>query len=263
MMALLVQPLFRFLRLTLEPPAPIADARLEQVLQPGHRAHQLHLLKWAGAQLSALVGVVVVLTAFDFTQWLPRSLSFIEVFFQWADFINFLPDEWRWVGVILALGGFLVQLPLSFLSLWAKRRTLWYVVTNQGVQLRHGLWTTHETSLRFANIQQVTLKQGPLQRVLGLVDIVLSTAGQRSSGDDDDDEERKSRGQLRDLDSGSAQRLLTEIRQRLPSSADGAPPPHSAAAQTSAQAVEAAQLLLSEARTLRQSLEQQTGQAGS
>ena len=258
MITSLVQPLFRWLRLSLEPPAPVADAQLQQILRPGHRAHQLHLLKWVGAQLSALVGVVLLLTAFDFTQWLPRGLGFLEVFMRWDDLTDFLPAEWRWVGVTLAVGGYLVQLPVSFLSLWAKWRTTWYVVTDQGVQLRHGLWTTHETSLRFANIQQVTLKQGPLQRVLGLADVVLSTAGRRASDDDDDEDKRKSRGQLRDLEYGQAQRLLSEIRRQLPSATGAAAQPLAAPPQASAHAVDAAQLLLTEARTLRQSLEQQS-----
>lgn len=257
MIAPLVQPLFRWLRLSLTPPAPITGARVQQVLRPGQRAHQLRLLKWAGAQLSALAGIVLLLTAFDFTQWLPPWLSFLE-FFEgfawWDDAFNFLPVEWRWVGTALTVGGFLVQLPLSFLALWAEWHTTWYVVSDQGVQLQHGTWTTHETSLRFANIQQVTLRQGPLQRVLGLADVVVSTAGgARPSDEDDADNQRKNQGRLRDLDFAEAQRLLARIRQQLPAAAEAA---RQALPPAPFDSLEAAQLLLSEARLLRQTLEQ-------
>ncbi|MBL8046461.1 MAG: PH domain-containing protein [Anaerolineales bacterium] len=249
-------PLLKKLHISLEPPAPIANAPVRRVLQPGHRAHQLHLLRWAAAQLSALVGVLIILLAIDFTQWLPDYLDFLDVFARFGDYTTYLPSRWRWVGIVLALGGFLVQLPLSFLSLWAERRTTWYVVSDQGVQLRYGLWTVNETSLRFANIQQVTLRQGPVQRVLGLADVVLQTAGGRPKDDDDDDEKRKRQGQLKDLEYAQAQNLLSEIRNQLPAaSAEAArltPPP---APIPSSRALSAAQHLLTEARALRQTLQ--------
>lgn len=252
----LVQPLFRWLRLSLTPPTPIAGARVQQVLQPGLRAYQLRLLKWAAAQLSALAGVVLLLTAFDFTQWLPPWLSvleYIEYFAWWDDFTDFLPVEWRWLGAALTMSGFLVQLPLSFLSLWAERRTTWYVISDQGVQLQHGLWTTHETSLRFANIQQVTLRQGPLQRLLGLADVVVSTAGgARPADEDDEDTKRQDQGRLRDLDYAEARRLGDTLRDQLHAPRAPALP----APLPSLPALEAAQRLLTETRALRNSLAQ-------
>lgn len=251
------QPLWQALRVTPEPPAPIANAQLRQVLRPSHRAHQLHLFKWAVAQLSALVGVLVIVFAIDFTQWLPEYLSFLDAFARLGDYTTYIPARWRWVGILLTVGGFLAQLPLSFFTLWAERRTTWYVITDQGVQLRHGLWTVHETSLRFANIQHVTLKQGPLQRLLGLADLVLTTAGSRPKDDDDEDEKRKRQGELKDLDDASAQNLLNEIRSQLPTAGTEAARPTSPPAPLPAGgAISAAQLLLSEARALRQTLEQ-------
>lgn len=257
-----LQPLWQALRVTLEPPVPIANAQLRQVLRPSHRAHQLHLLKWAFAQLSALVGVVVIVFAIDFTQWLPNWLSFLDVFARLGDFTTYIPAPWRWVGILLTVGGFLVQLPLSFFTLWAERHTTWYVITDQGVQLRHGLWTVHETSLRFANIQHVTLKQGPLQRLLGLADLVLNTAGGRPKDDDDEDEKRKRQGELKDLDDASAQNLLSEIRNQLPAAGTEAvrliPLPAPLVANTS---LAAAHQLLAEARALRHTLQQSSERA--
>lgn len=246
----LVRPLFRFLRLPLTPPAPIAGAELRQVLQPARRTHHLRLLKWTAAQVSALMGVLLLITAIDFTQWLPAWLRFVEVFNRWDDFTDYLPAEWRWVGLLLVVGGFLTQAAFSFLALWAERHTTWYVISDQGVQLQHGVWTTHETSLRFANIQQVSLRQGVLQRLIGLADVVVSTAGGRRSADDDEDAKRKNQGQLRDLDYTQAQRLLETLRGQLEA-------PYALAAPAPAPdvaALEAAQLLLAEAQALRRSV---------
>lgn len=252
-----LQPLLRGLRITLEPPAPIANAHLRQVLKPSHRAHQLHVLKWFAAQLSALAGVLVIVFAIDFTQWLPSWLSFLDVFARLGDFTTYIPAPWRWVGILLTVGGFIAQLPFSFLALWVERHTTWYVISDQGVQLRHGLWTVHETSLRFANIQQVTLKQGPLQRLLSLADVVLTTAGGRPNDDDDEDEKRKRQGELKDLDYVQAQNLLSEIRSQLPAAGtEAARPALSPALLPASGALSAAHFLLNEARALRQTLEQ-------
>lgn len=256
-MAKILQPLWRLLRLSLEPPAPIANAQVRQILQPGHRAHQLHLLRWAAAQISALLGVLVIVFAIDFTQWLPDYLSFLDVFARLNDYTTYIPAQWRWLGVTLTIAAFVVQLPLSFFILWAERRTTWYVISDQGVQLRYGLWTMNETSLRFTNIQHVMLKQGLLQRVLGLADVVLNTAGGRPKEDDEDDEERKRQGELKDLEYAQAQTLLSEIRNQLPVASSEAarliPPPAPLVTNTS---LAAAQQLLAEARTLRHTLQQ-------
>lgn len=237
------------LQTAMQPPTPIRGAEALQLLRPSRRAHLWHWAKWAGAQLSALTGLILVLSAFDLTEWLPRNLQFVRFFTRWDDYSDYLPPEWQWVGLTLTLGGFLTQFGLTLITVWLEWRTIAYLVTDQGVQLRHGLWTVNETSLRFANIQQVVFKQGLIQRLLGLADVVVSTAGQRASGDDEDDQ-RKKRGLLRDLDAAQARSLIDAIRERLPL-ASGAPPEPTPTLPGPTATLAAAQQLLGEAQALR------------
>ncbi len=241
----------------LSPPEAVAGAHIRHTLKPGRRALYWHLLQWAGAQLSALIGVVVTVTAFDYTVWLPNGVGqWVDIFSSWADATRWVPEEWRWVVPLVAIGGFIVQFPISLLSVWLNWRATWYVVTDQGVQLHHGMWTAHEDSMRFANIQQVMLNQGPVQRLLGLADVVLGTAGQRTTGEnDDDDDKRKQRGRFRDLEHDQAQQLLTQVRAHLPGAEPALPAGPAPAPPPLPAALDAARHALAEARALRAGLE--------
>jgi uncharacterized membrane protein YdbT with pleckstrin-like domain len=50
-------------------------------------------------------------------------------------------------------------------------------VTDRSLRLRHGVWQISESTMSFANIQQVVVSQGPLQRLLGLGDVKVKSAG--------------------------------------------------------------------------------------
>lgn len=53
----------------------------------------------------------------------------------------------------------------------------WYVVTDRCLRIRCGIWSVEETTMTFANIQDLRITAGPLQRVLGLADLEVSSAG--------------------------------------------------------------------------------------
>ena len=53
----------------------------------------------------------------------------------------------------------------------------WYVVTDRSLRIRSGLWKVEELTMSFVNLQQVTVSQGPLQRLLGLADLRVQSAG--------------------------------------------------------------------------------------
>ena len=53
----------------------------------------------------------------------------------------------------------------------------WYVVTDRSLRLRTGVWSVREMTMSFANLQQITVTQGPLQRLLGLADVRFQSAG--------------------------------------------------------------------------------------
>jgi membrane protein YdbS with pleckstrin-like domain len=53
----------------------------------------------------------------------------------------------------------------------------WYIVTDRSLRIRTGVLRLQETTMSFANLQQVTVTQGPLQRYLGLADVRVESAG--------------------------------------------------------------------------------------
>jgi uncharacterized membrane protein YdbT with pleckstrin-like domain len=50
-------------------------------------------------------------------------------------------------------------------------------VTDRSLRIRTGVWSIQESTMSFANLQQVEVTQGPLQRLLGLADVKVQSAG--------------------------------------------------------------------------------------
>ncbi|MEJ1973840.1 MAG: PH domain-containing protein [Lacunisphaera sp.] len=82
-----------------------------------------------------------------------------------------------WALKILGFLVYLVQLPVTFLILRLDYELRWYMVTDRSLRIRHGVWKISESTMSFANIQQVIVSQGPLQRALGLADVKVQSAG--------------------------------------------------------------------------------------
>lgn len=82
-----------------------------------------------------------------------------------------------WVLKIVTLAGFLLQLPLTYAIRRLDFEMRWYVVTDRSLRIRTGVWSIQESTMSFANLQQVEVSQGPLQRLLGLADVKVQSAG--------------------------------------------------------------------------------------
>jgi membrane protein YdbS with pleckstrin-like domain len=52
-----------------------------------------------------------------------------------------------------------------------------YVVTDRSLRVREGAWVFKEMTLTYANVQNVQVLQGPLQRMFGIQDLRVDTAG--------------------------------------------------------------------------------------
>lgn len=76
---------------------------------------------------------------------------------------------------------FLCQLPFTFAMVRLEWEQHWYIVTDRSLRIRTGLVRLQESTMSFANLQQVEVKQGPLQRLLGLADVRVQSAGGGSS----------------------------------------------------------------------------------
>ena len=53
----------------------------------------------------------------------------------------------------------------------------WYMLSDRAIRIREGITTIREKTIALANIQNIAIKQGPLQRFLGIADVEVKTAG--------------------------------------------------------------------------------------
>lgn len=113
----------------------------------------------------------------------------VQGFYAWrsamVNFLSHLPRPAMYVIWFFEIGGLLlyvIQLPVTFLMARLDYEMRWYMVTDRSLRIRHGIWNVSESTMSFANIQQVEVSQGPLQRLLGLFDVKVQSAGGGSSG---------------------------------------------------------------------------------
>ncbi len=77
----------------------------------------------------------------------------------------------------LVLTAILALYFVGYLFTYIEYCTTWYVMTGRSVRLRTGVWIVRETTITFENVQNVSVNQGPLQRMFGIADVRLDTAG--------------------------------------------------------------------------------------
>jgi putative membrane protein len=82
-------------------------------------------------------------------------------------------------GVMLALGGLAVATVLGYVR-W---RTTTYSVGGEALHFRHGVISPDETSVPIGRIQAVDATQGPVQRLFGVQELHVQTAGGGSEGE--------------------------------------------------------------------------------
>lgn len=83
------------------------------------------------------------------------------------------------VALVLAAATFaLVEARLD----WELRD---YLVGDRSLRVREGAWVQREITLSFANVQNVEIAQGPLERLFGFKSLRVTTAGGSGGGDED------------------------------------------------------------------------------
>ncbi len=84
-------------------------------------------------------------------------------------------------GILLSLLGLFiagtVHLIISFIMLRLDYEMRWYKITDRSLRIREGIVFVREMTLTFANIQNISISQGPIQRFFGIADLKVETAG--------------------------------------------------------------------------------------
>lgn len=144
-----------------QPEAPLGSPGSVRVFNAAPGYYRYRVGQWALGQLGTAAGLVVGLAFINTIEVGP--LSFSHGFIQPLEVL----------GVLL----FLIQLPFTFMMVDLDYRYRWYMITDTSLRIREGLIVVRERTMTFANIQNLSLRQGPLQRLLGIADLRVRTAG--------------------------------------------------------------------------------------
>jgi membrane protein YdbS with pleckstrin-like domain len=155
--------LFRLLRVPAEP-APLHDSGDLRAFRASPNLYRYNLAKWGLTQGGALVGLLVGLVLLRTVPGLANVTWGLSVpVFR-------VLEAFMWIT-------FLVQLPVTYAMIRLDYELRWYLVSDRSLRIHQGLTTVREQTVTFANIQHMTVRQGPLQRLLGIADLEVRTAG--------------------------------------------------------------------------------------
>jgi len=157
----------RLLKVPPEPQAPAGSPGSVKVFRAAVNFYKLNLILWILRQVSGLIGIIAFLTFWHTTVGKKAPSG-----------VNLVIDIVEVIGIV----GFVAQIPFTFMLVRLDYEMRWYIVTDRSLRIRTGIWNVRESTLTFANIQQITVGQGPLQRLLGIYDLEVTTAGGGSGG---------------------------------------------------------------------------------
>lgn len=193
--------LLRMLRVPAEPAPPPGNPALVRTFRASPHYFRYKVAVWALKQLSALVGVLA-------------SYYFFRNFFHF-----FTAFGGGWIGVVelIAVVGFVAQLPLSFALLRLDFEMRWYILSDRSLRIREGTLSVNEQTMAFANIQNLSIRQNPLQRLFGISTVVVRAAGGGSGTGQNGAKNAGSNGSHEATFEGvdNAEQIRTAIRDRI------------------------------------------------
>jgi membrane protein YdbS with pleckstrin-like domain len=149
----------RLMRVPHTPTPP--PGSIPTVFRAAPNFYTLRLLRWGLTQAIAIAGVVFAIVAFTwYSEYLPRYV--------------------RWLvhaGEAFAIAALLFESVVGWTIVRLDYELRWYMVSDRAIRIREGIATIREKTIALANIQNISIRQGPLQRLLGIADVEVRTAG--------------------------------------------------------------------------------------
>ncbi|MGH7575789.1 MAG: PH domain-containing protein [Longimicrobiales bacterium] len=205
--------LLHFLRVPREPSAPAGDADI-RVFRAAPNYFRYRLVRWAMTTAGAVTGL---LWGLWWLRMIPRVTGAAGGFVLSERMITMVLGIIEGAGIIGVVTHALVSLVLLRLDFEQR----WYIVSDRSLRIREGLVRMHEKTMTFANVQHVAIRQGPLQRLLGIADLEVRTAGggggrgQTGTGTDAGEKKKDDLHVARFRGLANAERIRDAIRERL------------------------------------------------
>ncbi|MEX2583045.1 MAG: PH domain-containing protein [Gemmatimonadota bacterium] len=142
-------------------PDPPSGSRQVRIFRAAPNYYRYRLSLWLVAQIGALAGLVFGFLA------ITRVFADVEI-------------VGAWIVQIVEIGAwavFVAQLPFSYALLRLDFEMRWYLLSDRSLRIREGTVSLREKTMTYANVQQITVRQNPLQRFLGIADVQVRSAG--------------------------------------------------------------------------------------
>lgn len=200
----LTDTLYERVSRTLKVPTGPLDTNGEALIrafQPAPRYAGYRLCRWVFTQLGIFIPYALFLLPREFHGFLD------QIGFGWIQQMNYqsqwqenMPDPLELPVKILTVGGYVVQLVLSFVFTFLSAKSQSYLLTDYSLRIRRGLWFHQQITLSLKNIQQVKYSQNLLQRLWGIGSLEVRTAGGGATGKKSKkDEDQSHTGELEGL----------------------------------------------------------------
>ena len=165
--------LLRLLRVPPEPHLPAGEPGTARVFRAAPNYWRLKAAEWTLKQAFTLAGFVFFI---GFAHTIPESFVINDKGRQRSVPLSTIVDVMRSLEAV-ALAAWILQLPITLAIIRLDYEMRWYVVTDRAARLREGVLSLTEMTFTLVNVQDLRIRQGPLQRLLGLADVELRTAG--------------------------------------------------------------------------------------
>ena len=149
----------RLARVPAEPHVPDGAPESVRVFNAGRNYFTWRLIGWGIANAAISVALLVAFV-YSFIPTLPRVVHAI-----WLTLA---------AGAIVL---FVASIPITFFLQRLNYEMRWYIVTDSSLRIRSGVVWLTEMTMTFANIQGIRVNANPIERLLGLANVEVQSAG--------------------------------------------------------------------------------------
>ena len=113
-------------------------------------------------------------------RYLQTLFGFLNQFVGVGIGVIALVAKYRGWGFLIALGLFAVEgfvIGLALVTTRVDFELRHYLVGDRSLRVAQGAWKREEVTLSYANVQNIEVNQGPLERFFGFKSLTISTAG--------------------------------------------------------------------------------------
>jgi uncharacterized membrane protein YdbT with pleckstrin-like domain len=191
----------RLLRIPDTPEPPPGDETTTRLFRAAPNYYRYLLVTWLLRTIVA-VAVVVPMEVIPMITSMTRAVD------------RAIPQAFIFRAPMLIIAIVLAQrlFALALVRLDFEKR--WYLVTNRSLRVREGVVKLREMTITFANIQNISISQGPIQRLLGISDLRVDTAGGGSQKKEQSGEETLHGVRFRGVNNAEEIRDLINTRLR-------------------------------------------------